>query len=97
MKAKPPRIAIVTVIVLIVLVSLDCALLRRPFGGERRKDASLLCASEGQHVGFWPVSLYFPLASLSIVSLVLTALFSLVALLGGSVVHRLRWTARRPR
>ena len=33
MKIKPPRVAIATLIVLIVLLAADCALLRSPFGG----------------------------------------------------------------
>jgi hypothetical protein len=39
MKMKPPRIAIATVIVLTVLLAVDCALLRSPFGGN---DAAML-------------------------------------------------------
>jgi hypothetical protein len=39
MTVKPPRIAIATVIVLIVLLAVDCALLRSPFGGN---DARML-------------------------------------------------------
>ena len=39
LKVKPPRIAIATVIVLIVLLAVDFALLRSPFGGN---DAAML-------------------------------------------------------
>ena len=39
MKIKPPRVAIATLIVLIIILATDCALLRSPFGGN---DAAML-------------------------------------------------------
>jgi hypothetical protein len=170
MTVKPPRVAIATLIVLIVRLAADCAILRSPFGGN---DAAMLrlCAIPMANVlafglylavvrsrrgekapflfgfevsgwaalaaFFWgcgaiPASLSIGLSpifftvhnlcmenlsfeamksldptftathkiatavSLSAVSLVLTALFSIVALVGGWVVHRLRGTAERP-
>ena len=166
---KPPRVAIATLIVLIVILATDCALLRSPFGGN---DAAMLrlCAIPmanilafglylsivrsrrgekapflfGFEVSGWaalaaflygceafPASLsmglspiYFTVhslcmdnlpfeamksldptfrvankiataVSLSAVSLALTALFSIVALVGGWVVHRVKGTAGR--
>jgi hypothetical protein len=170
MKLKPPRVAIATLIVLIVLLAADCALLRSPFGGN---DAAMLrlCtlpmanvlafglylsivrSRRGEKAPFvlgfevfgwaalaaflygceaFPESLslglspiYFTVnnlcmdnlpfetmqsldptftvthkiataVSLAAVSLVLTALLSIVALVGGGVVQRLRRNAERP-
>ena len=167
MRMKPPRVAIATLIVLIVLLAADCALLRSPFGGN---DAAMLrlCTLPMANVlafglylsvirsrrgekdpflfGFevfggaalaaflygceaFPASLsmglssiYFTVhglcmdnlpfeamksldptfavahkiataVSLSAVSLALTALFSIVALVGGWVVRRVKGTA----
>jgi hypothetical protein len=170
MKMKPLRVAIATLIVLIVHLAADCALLRSPFGGN---DAAMLrlCTLPMANVlafglylsvirsrrgekdpflfGFevfggaalaaflygceaFPASLsmafspvFFPVhalcmdnlpfetmksldptftvthkiataVSLSVVSLVLTALFLTAALVGGWVVLRLKGTAERP-
>jgi hypothetical protein len=168
MKPKSPRVAIATLIVLIVFFAVDCALLRNPFGGN---DAAMLrlCTIPMANIlafglylyvvrsrrgekdpflfGFalfgwaalaaflygceaFPASLslaFLPIASavqamcmdnlsfeamksldptftvahkiatagsLIVVSLVLTALFSLIALAGGWLARRLKGTAR---
>jgi hypothetical protein len=166
MKMKPPHIAIATVSVLIVLLAVDCALLRSPFGGN---DAAMLrlCAlpmasvlvfglylsivrsHRGEKYPFlfgfevfgwaalaafvygceaFPASLSIGLSPIfftvhylcmhnlpfevmqsldptftvthkiaTAVSLVLTALLSIVALVGGGIVRRLQGTAQRRR
>jgi hypothetical protein len=80
MKLKPPHVAIATLIVLIVFLAADCAVLRNPFGGN---DAAMLVLCALPMANKIATSV-----SLAVVSLLLTALFSIVALEGGWIAHR---------
>jgi hypothetical protein len=169
MKPRSPQVAIATLIVLIVLLAVDCALLRNPFGGNDAATLRLCTIPMANVLAFglylyvvrsrrgendpflfgfavfgwaalaaflygceaFPASLslaFLPIASsiqamcmdnlsfeamksldptfsvahkiatagsLIVVSLLLTALFSLIALVGGWLVRRLKGTAGR--